>query len=189
MRDQSGDGIISAAHFGDLQRHVVVVKSARVRDLSARLGINRRAVEDDFRFFAGFEFLHFAVFCDDGFDVAVARRGAKIKIRLRLECVREFSVDGTGGFFVRAFPRSLRALLLLLHSTVKLSPSDVKTAVSRHIFDKISRKAIRIVKLECRRSIKRWFRDSIANTLTVMFFDELLVSLGNLNETFVEGLL
>ena len=50
VRDQSGNGIIRAAHFGKLHRVFVVPERADVGNLSARFGVEHRAVEDDFAF-------------------------------------------------------------------------------------------------------------------------------------------
>ena len=58
MRDQSGDGIIRAAHLGQLQRVLVIPERADVGDLSAGFGIERRAVQHDFAFRARRQFVN-----------------------------------------------------------------------------------------------------------------------------------
>ena len=50
VRDQSGDRIVGAPYFGDFERFGIVVEAAGVGDLAAGFGIDRGAVEDDFRF-------------------------------------------------------------------------------------------------------------------------------------------
>ena len=50
VRDESGDRIIRAAHFGDFERFGIVVEAAGVGDLAARFGIDGSAVENDFGF-------------------------------------------------------------------------------------------------------------------------------------------
>src|SRR6185437_5319612 len=87
-------------------------------------------------------------FRDDGFDVAVARRGAKIKIRLRLESVRELSVDGIRRLLVCALPTRLRALLLLGHRLFKSGPINIESCVASQILDKIARQSVSVIQPE-----------------------------------------
>ncbi len=89
VRDQSGDGVIRAAHFGHFERFGIVEEAADVGDLAAGFGVDRGAVEDDFRFRTFFDFVYLALLGDDGFDAAIARVGAKVKIRLGLVCLRK----------------------------------------------------------------------------------------------------
>ena len=57
VRDQARDGIVRAAHFGQFQRAFVIPERAGVGDLPAGFGIERRAVEHDFAFGAGGQFV------------------------------------------------------------------------------------------------------------------------------------
>jgi hypothetical protein len=72
MRDQAGDRVVRAAHFGHFERAGIVVEAAGVGHLAAGFGVDGGAVEDDFGFRAGLDFVHLAVLGDDGFDAAVA---------------------------------------------------------------------------------------------------------------------
>ena len=56
VRDQSGDGVVGAAHFGNFQRAGIIVEPAGIGHLAARFGIDRSAVEHNFCFCPGFEF-------------------------------------------------------------------------------------------------------------------------------------
>ncbi len=83
VRDQSRDRVVRAAHVGKLHGVFVVPERADVGNLSAGFGIKHRAIENDFAFRAGRQFVHRAVFGDDGFDAAIFCGRAEIKIRLR----------------------------------------------------------------------------------------------------------
>ena len=61
VRDQSGDRIVRAAHFGDFERFGIVVEAAGVGDLAAGFGVDGGAVEDDFGFRALLDFVHRAL--------------------------------------------------------------------------------------------------------------------------------
>ncbi len=104
MRDQAGDRIIRAAHFGKLHRVLVVPKRADVGDLSAGFGVEHRAIEDDFAFRSRWQFVDCAILGDDGLDAAIFRRRIEIKIRLRAISFREFSIHRIRDVFVPAFP-------------------------------------------------------------------------------------
>ncbi len=104
VRDEAGDGIVRAFHFGDFERARFVVEAARVGYLPAGFGVDGGAVEDDFRFRTALDFVYRAGFRDDGLNASVAGARAKVKIRLGLERFREFCIGGIGDLFVRAFP-------------------------------------------------------------------------------------
>jgi hypothetical protein len=104
VRDYAADRIIRAANFGDFEAFGIVVEAANVGDLAARFGIDGGAVEDDFRFFALLDFVYLALLGDDGFDAAIARVGAEVKIWLGLECLRQLRVHRVRRVFVHAFP-------------------------------------------------------------------------------------
>ena len=148
VRDQPRDRIIRAAHFGHFERFRIVVEAAGIGDLSARFGIDRGAVEDDFGFRALLDFVYRAVFGDDGFDAAVARCGAEVKVGLGFVCFRELRVGGIRGFFVRAFPGGFGARALLFHRALEASPVDLTPASRSHVFDEIARQSVGVVELE-----------------------------------------
>ena len=72
------------------------------------------------------DFVYRAVLGDDGLDAAIARVGAKVKIRLGLESFRELRIGGIRDFLVRAFPGSACAGALLLHRAIEASPIDLE---------------------------------------------------------------
>ena len=119
MRDQAGDGIIRAAHFRQFQRAFVIPERAGVGDLPAGFRIEGRAVEHDFAFGARGQFVDEPLGGDDGFDAAVARAGAVVKVGLGAERFRQLGIGGTGDFLMRAFPGSAGPLALLLHGAVE----------------------------------------------------------------------
>ena len=91
VRDQAGDGVIRAAHFGNLHRVLVVPERPDVGNLSAGFGVENGAVQNDFAFRAGRQFVHRAVLGDDGLDAAIFRGRRKIKIGLGAIRFRESS--------------------------------------------------------------------------------------------------
>ena len=58
MRDQPGDRVVRAAHFGDFERFGIVVEASGVGHLAAGFGIDGRAVENDFRLRALLDFVY-----------------------------------------------------------------------------------------------------------------------------------
>ena len=134
VRDESGDRIIRAVHFGDFERFGIVVEAAGVRDLSAGFGIDRGAVEDDFGFRALLDFVYRALLGDDGFDAAIARRRAEVEVRLGLEGFRELRVGGIRRLpCARLSTRLLRASAAPSWRCSKPAPIDVDSACRGNI--------------------------------------------------------
>ncbi len=104
VRDQSGDGVVRAAHLGNFERARIVVEAAGIGDLPAGFGIDRSAVEHDFGFGPRFDLIHRALLGDDRFDARVARLRAKIKFLLRLVRLRQLRVNRIRRVFVGALP-------------------------------------------------------------------------------------
>ena len=127
VRDEAADRIVGAFHFGELERHVVVVERAGVGHLAAGFGVDGGAVENDFGFVARLDFVYLALFGDDAFDARIARLRAEVKIGLGLECFVEFQIDGTGCFFVRTFPGSAARVCAALPSRGQNPPSQLRT--------------------------------------------------------------
>ncbi len=148
MRDQARDGIIRAAHVGHLHGVLVVPQRANVGNLSARFGIEHRAIENDFAFRAGGQFVHRAVFGDDGFDAAIFRGCFEIKIRLRALRFGEFCVDWIGDVLMPAFPRCARASALLFHGRVESRFVKLKPSVPDCIPDEVEWEAISVIEFE-----------------------------------------
>ena len=149
VRDQSGNGIIRAAHVGKLHRVLVVPERAGVGDLSAGFGVKHRAIEDDFAFSARRELIHRAVFGDDGLDAAIFRGRAEIKIRFRAIRFRELRVHRIRDVLCARLSRRRARGCAAPPSPVQI-PASVEgdAVIAGRIRYEIERQAIGVVKLE-----------------------------------------
>src|SRR6185437_10910922 len=131
MRDQSADGIIRAANFGNLLRFGIIVERAYIGDLAAGFRVDRGAVEDDFGFSAGWNFIDAAFLGDDRFDARILRARAEVEIGFGAERIAKLRVDRLRGFLLRtAFPGCFGARALLLHGLVEFGPVHVDAGVA-----------------------------------------------------------
>src|ERR1700722_763307 len=148
MRDESGDGVIRAANFGDFERFGIVVEAARVRYLSAGFRVDRCAVEDDLGFRPFFDFVYRTRLCDDGLDAAVARIGAKVKVWLGPVSLRKLRIHRIRGVFVHPFPGSLCPRPLLFPRAIKAIPVDFYASTVRKILDQVALKTVGVIESE-----------------------------------------
>src|SRR6185437_6177269 len=139
MRDQSADGIIRAANFGNLLRFGIIVERAYIGDLAAGFRVDRGAVEDDFGFSAGWNFVHAAFFGDDRFDARVFRARAEVEIRFGAERIAKSCVNRLRGFLLRsAFPGCFGTRALLFHGSVETGPIDANSSITGCVLDEIA---------------------------------------------------
>ncbi len=104
MRDQSGNGVIRAAHVGEMHGAFVVPEFSNVGNLSARFRIKSRVIENNFAFSSGRQFICRAFLRDDSFDAAILRARGEIKIRFSAKSLGKVSIDRIGDVFVPTFP-------------------------------------------------------------------------------------
>ena len=143
--DESRDGIKCARYFREQLRFRIVVERARVRHLPAGLGINRRAVEDNFAAFARLQLVDRCIFRNDRFNPRILRRCPMIEVRLRREAVRNLCIRRIRRLLRPAFPRRAAPLLLQIHCVVKASPVDIDAFEACSFFYDISSKTKRVV--------------------------------------------
>ncbi len=148
MRHEARDWIIGAPHVGYFEGSFVVPERARIGDLAAGFGIERRAVENNFAFRARRQFAGEPFGSDDRLDAAVARARAIVKIRLGAKRFRQFRVSGARDFLVRAFPGGFGPLPLLRHRPVEFCRVEGDALVAQRIRDEIERQPKGIVKAE-----------------------------------------
>ena len=119
VRYQSRHRIKRSGHIREQLRFGVVVERAGIRHLPARLGVNRRAIENHFSALARLQLIHRPILCNDRFNPAILRRRPKIKIRLRLKRLRQLRIRRIRRFLRPALPRCPRPRALLIHGAVK----------------------------------------------------------------------
>ncbi len=205
MRDQAGDWIVCAAHFGDRDGVLVVPERADVGNLSAGFGVEDRAIQDNFAFRAGWEFVYRAVLCDDGFDAAIFRARLEIKIRLRAIPFRKFRVHRIRDVLVPALPRCACTGPLILHCLLERGPINLEASVMADVFNEVAGQTIGIVELKgffagkfagrktrakevLRRDV---FQDICSAYLVYIFFEFLKTDVDRSTETgffFIEDL-
>ncbi len=148
VRHEPRHGIKRPLHFREQLRLRVVVERAGIRHLPARLRINRRAVQHYFAAFARFQFIGRAFFCDDGFNPAILRAGAVIKVRLGLDRLRQLRVRRIR-LFVRTLPGTAAALALGLQFFLERCFIQNYAAGAQRLSNEIKREAIGVVKSKC----------------------------------------
>src|SRR6185369_4124158 len=139
------DGVVTAGHVSDDGVVIVRVEPSSIADLTARLSVERRMVENDFAFLSGFEFLkalaafhdrqHFAT-VGSRLPVAFEHRGWQLLI------------GGIGGLLGGTFPGGASTLALLGHGTVETGLIKFDALVTGRILHEIERHAKGVVKFK-----------------------------------------
>ena len=138
-------------------RFRIVVERPGIRHLPARFRINHRAVQNNFAAPAWNQFVDWpelrvgavsAASKNDRFNPAILRRRPKIKIRLRLERLRQFRISRIRCLLRPTLPRRPRPRPLLLHRPLEPPPINTEGGVTNHILYKVPRQTISIVESE-----------------------------------------
>src|SRR5262249_39328226 len=132
-------------HIGDDGVVIVRVEPATVANLSARLRIERRVIENDLAFLAGLEFVRALAVFEDGEYLAAFR--ARLPIALKSGS-RQVLIRRVGSLLGSAFPGGASPLALLGHGAIEAVIVEAHPSVSCRILHEVKRKPKSIVKLE-----------------------------------------
>ena len=114
MHAQTGNRRVSGPHIGSLvaglQKQLTTIAG-----LSARLRVERGAIENQFRFHARFQCIDQMLVNDERDHLRIFRRSSVVSDELRAAFLLQLAVDGSNVSFVRALPTGARTLALLLH--------------------------------------------------------------------------
>ena len=113
------DRVVGGRNLGQKLRAGRVVERAGVGNLPARFGVDRRAVKHDFARFASLQLVDRPILPDDRLNANVFRSRTKVKILLRLKCLRNLRISRIRRLFVRTFPRRPRPFSLFFHRLVE----------------------------------------------------------------------
>ena len=146
MHGQAGHRRIGRLHVGDflaVQRE----QAAAVAHLAAGLGVERRAVEDQFGLDSGADFV--AQFAVDQ-QALHARGGGQLVVaqELRASLLDQLLIGRRDGALLGALPTGAGALALLLHLAVEAFAVDGQAALAGHVFLLVERQAVSVVQLE-----------------------------------------
>src|SRR5258708_26158094 len=149
VRHHPPDRIERARHLREQLRLRAVLERPGIRHLPARLRINHRAVQNDFATLAGLQLVDAFVApassrlfllrtcCrrDAGatkyrFNPGILRGRPKVKIRLRLERLRQFSISGIRPLLPPPLPRLPPLPALLNHGLIEADPLKSKTVIA-----------------------------------------------------------
>src|SRR5581483_570246 len=93
--------VVTTLHFSNDLVQLVAVERSAISDLSSRLCIKRRVVENDLAFFSGLKFLHALPILDDGEHFAIFRSRLQVAFEYRF---RKLLIRGVRSLLCSAFP-------------------------------------------------------------------------------------
>ena len=114
-----------------------------IAHLPARLGIERRVVENNFHFASGLHFGYELTLLNQRHNAAVGGSRLCVAIEDRLAIFRQLQKHRQGNFLLSPFPRRPGALALLLHFGFVAIAVNVETIVLDDVLDKIGAQAER----------------------------------------------
>src|SRR6185437_9287192 len=116
VRAHTLDGVVTAGHVSDDGVVIVGVEPSSIADLTARLSVERRMVENDFALLSRFEFLSALAAFHDRQHFATVRSRLPVAFEHR---GWQLLIGGIGGLLGGTFPGGASTLALLGHGTVE----------------------------------------------------------------------